>query len=210
MPRMFHFTAMKLSKPIKYLGIDLSLNRTGLIVLEVPSTDLSSKSPKITERVVIPGKGKNRLEGTLRWQYIRDAVREMLPGINYAGVEGYAIRALGSRKLQMAEIGGIVRMELYEKLGNYFEAPPTAVKSFVGIGNADKDEVMLNVKHWFGYDTEDNDLADAFILAQMTRVWSMLSAGLTPKFQLFQIETVKNCLIKPNKPKKVKSLQKST
>lgn len=84
-------------------------------------------------------------------------------------IEGYAFGGKFNNSLQY-ELGAVIRMRLYEDSTLFVEVPPTSLKKFVtGKGNAKKDLMLLNVYKRWEFDTEDDNEADAYGLAQFGR-----------------------------------------
>lgn len=164
----------------KIIGIDLALGKTGIAILDVPSYSPAQKCPKYALHLLDCGKGKKRMEDKARLFYIRDSIRDLLKtGVKFGAIEGYAFGSIGRAKSQLAEIGGIVRMELYEHLGQFWEIPPSQVKGFVGAGNAEKEDVYQNLKYWFQVDIQEDNLADAYIIAKIAQLASAKRIGAT-------------------------------
>lgn len=96
-------------------------------------------------------------------------------------IEGYA---MGSKtRPQMAgELGGHLRLLLWQAGIPYIIVPPTTLKKYVlGSGNAAKELMLKEVFKRWGYDTDSNDRADAYGLA---RVAAEFAAGnWTKKFE---------------------------
>ena len=65
------------------------------------------------------------------------------------------------------ELGAIIRLALFDSGVNWVEVPPKSLKKFVtGNGNAKKDLMLLGVYKMWDFDTEDDNEADAYALAQ--------------------------------------------
>lgn len=76
-------------------------------------------------------------------------------------LEGFAY-GRANQAHQMGGLGYIVRLELQRRGLRYIEVAPSALKKFVsGSGNAAKDVMLKNVYKRFGFDTSDNNIADA-------------------------------------------------
>ena len=88
-------------------------------------------------------------------------------------IEGYSLASPGRLALiRLGEIGGVVRLRLFEREISYVEVPPSSLKRFaVGAGNATK-EPMLRRAIELGarlHGSTNDDEADAFHLRRMGR-----------------------------------------
>lgn len=109
----------------------------------------------------------------------RYAMGELGPCI--VAIEGYA---MGSKtRPQMAgELGGHLRLLLWQAGIPYIIVPPTSLKKYVlGKGNAAKELMLKEVFRKWGYDTESNDRADAYALARIAAEFA--AGGWTKKFE---------------------------
>ena len=89
--------------------------------------------------------------------------------IDLVVIEGYSYMSTG-QTLYLAELGGIVKHELYKREKTVVEVPPSTLKKFVtGKGNAKKDQMMLAIYKRWGTEFDNNDAADAYALAQYGR-----------------------------------------
>lgn len=87
-------------------------------------------------------------------------------------VEGYSFGSKNARE-QMGELGGIIRVALYEAGWPYVLVPPTLLKQFcTGKGNAQKNEMMRAVFKRWQYEAVDDNDADAKALAELGRAWN--------------------------------------
>ena len=94
-------------------------------------------------------------------------------------VEDYATHGPGDPTIG-PELGAIVRLGLVSNPCLH-EVSATSLKKFAtGKGNATKDVVMLHVfKRWAFDCNDDNNLADAYVLARMVRAAYIGDADLT-------------------------------
>lgn len=144
--------------PHRTVGLDLSLTQTGMCLLK--------ECALVETELVRPGK----LRGTERLVYIEEVIEaklnEWLP-IDLICLEGYSY-ASAYQSHQIGELGGIIRKMLYENKFLCVEVAPQAVKKFAtGKGNSKKDEVMLQVYKRWGQEFNNDNLADAFVLAMI-------------------------------------------
>lgn len=143
-----------------YIGIDLSLTNTGIIVLnsEGHLVDQHSIKPK--------SKGDERLvEIKTQLHYYLSKYDEPFS----ICIEGYSY---GSKNrglpFQIGELGGVIKSSLFEKGLQYKLVPPTTMKKFItGKGNAKKEEIQSSIKQKWGIEFTDNNLADAYGLARV-------------------------------------------
>jgi Holliday junction resolvasome RuvABC endonuclease subunit len=133
------------------LGLDLSLTSTGTAINGA------------TGRVHFKERGYERLA------LIRDAILGIVlvhqPAIVVA--EGYSFGS-PQQAHYIGELGGVVRLALWEHGIPFAVVPPTCLKKFAtGKGNAKKDEVLAAAIRTFGFAGCQNDEADAWILREM-------------------------------------------
>lgn len=140
---------------INLLGLDLSLTSTGYSGGGVQGV-ISSKE-----------KGVVRLRGIS--QEIARLISEFK--IDVVIVEGYSFASRSGQAFSIGELGGVVRLCLYELGIPYVEVPPTCRAKFAtGRGNASKNEVISAVSARTGIVWENpgaDDRCDAWILEEM-------------------------------------------
>jgi len=84
-------------------------------------------------------------------------------------IEGYSYAGKFVNSIQY-ELGSVIRMMLHKNGTPFVEVPPTSLKKFVtGKGNSKKDLMLLGVYKRWDFDTEDDNEADAYGLAQFGR-----------------------------------------
>lgn len=152
-----------------YVGIDLSLTGTGLVVLRDDVTIytqklISTKPDKLIEERII---------------YIKDEINSIFKRIyDFGNATGYEIKSvyieglsMGSKGSKMFELAGLhffIRIFLSENGYNYKVIPPTTLKKFVtGKGNAQKNLMLLNVYKRWGVDLDNDNICDAYSLSRM-------------------------------------------
>lgn len=143
-------------KERKVLGLDLSLTGTGYCV--------SSTHGEYEIWNTISAKASIR--GPHRLFIIRSGIERLLDQYDPVLVclEGYADHAKG-RTFQLGELGGVVRLLLWERGIDYLEPKPTTVKKFLtDNGNAKKDLMILKAFQRFNREFSSNDECDAFAL----------------------------------------------
>jgi crossover junction endodeoxyribonuclease RuvC len=67
----------------------------------------------------------------------------------------------------IGELGGVIKLLLYDNSILFGLVQPTVLKKFVtGKGNSKKELMLLNVYKKFGFDTDNNNIADAYALGR--------------------------------------------
>lgn len=130
------------------IGIDASLTGTTIA------------TPAGIEKIVTRKTGPDRLA------YIRDRVLDIIDEFAPLVVflEGYAF-ARPNQAHQIGELGGVLRVALWQAGHNVVEVAPAArAKWATGKGNASKDAVVSAVSARLGRSFESNDHVDAFVL----------------------------------------------
>jgi len=149
-------------------GIDLSLVSTGVIVAEVnPDVNADTFRVIAEERIrTTPKKFPHPVE---RLWHIASRVLRVLReyGVEDVAIEGYAFSRANAHAHALGELGGTVRLLLWRAGIPFWNAGPTTLKKLVtGKGNAPKDVMLREVFRRWGYDTDCNDLADAYGLCR--------------------------------------------
>lgn len=135
------------------LSLDLSLVRSGFV------------RPEGTAGVIVPPKCADR--GMPRLRHIRNSVRDMLGGVELVVIEGYSFGSMNKREA-LGELGGVVRLMLFEARVRYIDVPPSSLKQYAtGKGNAAKELVLVEAVKRLGYTGSDNNVADAMWLRAM-------------------------------------------
>lgn len=168
------------------LGLDLSLTSTGYSVNEATGT------------ISIKNKGAARLS-IISNEVINICVANK---IDIVIIEGYSFASRNSQAHSIGELGGCVRMRLWEKGIPYIEIPPTSRAKFAtGKGNAGKTEVISAVSSKTGRIFSGggaDDECDAWVLEQMglTKInkskwtWTKEQLSALDKVDWAQIEKV--------------------
>ena len=137
------------------MGLDLSLTSTGISINE--------KTFIIT----------SKLKGAARLSEISTIILNscLEHQIRCVAIEGYSFASRNSQAHSIGELGGAVRMRLYENGIDYVEIPPTCRAKFAtGKGNASKGEVIsaVSAKTRLVFSgAGGNDECDAWVLEQM-------------------------------------------
>lgn len=150
-------------------GLDQSLNATGFVVLPLAGGDVPTY-----QTCVVPIVDKVELRGLPRFRYVRDTVSALVyeHKLTHVFMEGYGFGAKGAALFQLGGIGEILKLSLAEMGVTIIVVPPTVLKQFAtDRGNAKKEEMLLAVYMKWGFQTRDNNIADAYTLAQLGRAW---------------------------------------
>ena len=182
-----------MSKPL-ILGLDISIANTGYCigVDDIPfKTGLvQTKAKQYSEQKV--------LDDVHRVEFIFNELKQLISSrvngkpIDVIVLEGYAMSARNTSSLTtLCEIGGLVKNYLKSREIPFIIAPPTVVKKFAtSKGNCKKDVVMKEVYKRWNFDTDNDNIADAYVLMQIGRAhFHKLPA---PKFQE---DCLKKCVI---------------
>ncbi len=159
------------------LGIDLSLNATGLAMLSLDGMNTVSLESfgKKYKGVVLPDStvyqgclvvpdGPGTLE---RWESMLLPVLEYARHAHGVFIEGYSFASHMQYARALTEFGGIVRYHL-RKMGHLpIEIAPTSLKKYItGSGRADKSQMLASVRA-LGLPLSDHNMADAYGLAAL-------------------------------------------
>lgn len=153
-----------------YLGIDCSLNRTGLCAVDGDRKLLSAAA------VVPPKALRTRDSRGARLRFIYNTVvtwRAQVAEhgeISRAVLEGGAFRA-NSRLYELGEAAGVVRLALEEAGVTVITAAPSAIKqAFTGHGNATKEEMQAQAYAMTGIRLGPDE-SDAYAMALYAHMW---------------------------------------
>lgn len=195
-----------------FVGIDPSLSSTAVVII--------NKAGSLCFSEIITTKQT----GPARLCEIRERVKNILSEFNvfsgldgdicadlrglYVAIEHYAMGARYNREA-LGELGGVLRVMLFEKGFPYIEVPPVRLKQFAtNKAFAEKDHILLSVYKKWGIEFKTNDEADAFILAQMARAISLVKRRQEEKFGLkltaYEREVIEKILNPAKKEKKAK------
>ena len=136
------------------LALDLALTTTGYAFPSGPGT---FSPPTKADR------------GMARLAWIRDEVMTLAEGADLVVLEGYSFASRG-RQHATGELGGVVRLALWERAVPVVEVPPSSLKKYAtGRGNAPKDQVLAAAIRRLGFKGHDHNEADALWLRTMAR-----------------------------------------
>lgn len=133
----------------RVLGLDLSLTATGYAY---------------NEEVI--GVFKPKSNGMRRLAVIREAVIEWAHQVDIVVLEGYGFHS--QKAVALGELGGVIRLALHDRRIPFVDVAPAALKRFAtGKGNATKDATLAAAIRRFGFEGDDNNAADAWLLRAM-------------------------------------------
>lgn len=133
---------------------------------------IAAFDPSLTETGYARANGKRRetgtvtteLKGVARLQLIRDRVLELAARADLVILEGYAFAA-ANRAHQLGELGGVLRLALWEAGLPLVEIPPAKLKMYLaGKGNAKKEAMLAAAIRRLDYEGSNNNEADALAL----------------------------------------------
>jgi Holliday junction resolvasome RuvABC endonuclease subunit len=140
---------------MRVMGLDLSLTSTGVSI------------DGQTSVIAVKTRGAERLYDIS--SMVLERCNTM--GVQIVGVEGYSFASRNSQAHSIGELGGAVRMRLWERNIPYIEIPPTCRAKFAtGRGNASKGEVISAISAKTGLvfsGAGGNDECDAWVLEEM-------------------------------------------
>lgn len=114
--------------------------------------------------------------------------------IDIVVLEGYSFASRNSQAHSIGELGGCIRMKLWENSIPYVEIPPTSRAKFAtGRGNAGKTEVISSISAKTGLNFSGSgadDECDAWILEQMCKTYLGDSQYQWTKEQLSALEKI--------------------
>ena len=146
---------------MRIVALDLSLTATGVAV-----HDAEYVTGKVSTHTIKP-----TTRGFERIDRVRGEVLDFVADTDVVVIEGYAFMAkaqAGTREI--AELGGVIRMSLYDLGISWVDVPPASLKQYAtGKGNADKATVLVEAVKRLGYMGSDNNVADALWLLEMAR-----------------------------------------
>lgn len=167
---------IKRFKKDKFMGLDVSINGTGLVILDSELKIIyyahykykQSSNTYIIETSEgvesIPVKNNNKfLKASTVRDHVRLAIEKYTPKV---GIENYAYNGNGL-VFQIAEFTGVLKTLVYETVGklNLFDIK-TLKKKITGLGSANKLQVMMGLDREIGFSFgENDDLNDAYVVA---------------------------------------------
>jgi crossover junction endodeoxyribonuclease RuvC len=136
----------------RVLGLDLSLTATGWC----------AGSPLIEWGI----HDMKKLTGMERLAAIQTAVQEQARIADLIVLEDFAFGAKGQAVFESAGLGYLIRYWLWKNGHRFILVTPTQLKKFAcGRGNVNKEIVIREVFRRWGHVVDDNNQADAIVLA---------------------------------------------
>jgi len=169
-----------IKKLITSLGVDLSLTGTGLVILENGKSvyqDLIKSKPS----------GDKPIDEVKRIRKIVETIEltvgEYMPTI--AVIEGLAFMARNSTALvQLSALNYMTRAMLMDYHVPFIIVAPTSLKKFVtGNGAAKKDVMLIETFKRYGVSILDDNVCDAYGLAQVGLALQGGNSKVTTKLQ---------------------------
>jgi len=155
------------------IGIDPSLTSTGICVMD--------ENGQVLQSLALSSKHY----GVKRLDDFKDKVGEIFyPYRNkghelFIAIEGYSF-ASNTQGIALGELGGMMRLYMYELGIKYIEVPPTVVKKFAtGKGNSDKIAMAVALQKQYGLEYPTSDQTDAHFLGLIGLAYMGLTPGLT-------------------------------
>jgi hypothetical protein len=189
---------------VQYIGIDLSISSTGIVVLDGNTTE-----PLLAEAILSKKPDRGDLD---RFIDIAERISDKIGSVRVVGeialfvlMENMAFGAKG-QLTRLAELRGIVQYQLLKNLHIrvLYASIQTLKKYAAGRGaGKGKGPVMVGCYKSWGFETQCDDIADAYVLAQMAKeldyfIFNRKVNQELPKYRQECIETIR----KGNKIKK--------
>jgi len=189
------------------IGIDPSLTATGIVVLRDGEVELAEKTKdrpelgtikRVTDIRFRIGSIIDNLETKEEWDNKWQAPDLIV-------IEGFSYGSKGRSVFDIAYLGWRIREQL-EQLKEqdnvpWIEVPPTQLKKFAtGKGNTNKEIILQQVYKRWEYETDNNNIADAFVLAKIGEAYFKAKNETEQKLTDFQFEVIADLL--GDKPKK--------
>lgn len=177
-----------------YLGLDMSLTGTGLVIID--------DQYSILEKKVLHVEAKD----TERLLFIEEIFLKTLEPfkdtIKLAGIETPAFRAEG-HLFNIGELNGVLKLHLFKMGIKSIGISPLSAKKFIS-GSAKekiKGVLILDLFKNFGVELRDDNIADAYSMARIAHDYYNIFLEKKPKkidLKKYQIDVLNN-LVKTNK-----------
>ena len=139
------------------LGLDQSANHSGYSIFD------DGKLIKTGSILSSDKRGSCRLfHIKIELDYV---LNDWLPAI--CVMEGYSFGSLGRARSVLWELGGVIKLLMYERDVPLYTVAPTALKKYIcgsGCGFAPKEMVICEIYDQYDLQFEDDNEADAFVL----------------------------------------------
>lgn len=205
----------------KIMGIDLSLTGAGISIIEtktknVVHQELISTKKKTTKKhddqtrlAIFNSKMELQSEEYIpssvlvdmpRLVFIRNRVRNLIleHKPDFVVIEGYAMSGFGRGVSGLLEIGGIIRMTIFDLNVPYIQVPPLNAKAFIsGFSTASKEMIISSIYERYDLLIENDNIADSFALAMMyvefgEKIHEYLVKGGVDKLKELRVSEIRN------------------
>jgi len=147
---------------MNFIGLDLSLTGTGVVVIDTAGTIISQDLIKTNSKQDM----EERFDDILN--KIFDIIGKYPKEDIIIYMEGLSFGSSGQSMLELAGLHYIVRHMFWTHKYNFTVIPPSKIKKFItGKGSCKKELILLYVFKKFGVTIEENNIADAYCLAQL-------------------------------------------
>lgn len=163
------------------LALDLSATTWGW------AAHTGEPTPRVGQ-VELEGNGVRRMNAA-RGE-VRDLLRRFRPEV--VVVEGYSFGSKGQAVVTLGEVGGVVRLELFDQAVAWTElSPATRMKLATGKGQASKGAVLAEAVRRLQYQGHSEDEADALWLLEAVRqAYDLPGAVKLPQDHLAALDRV--------------------
>lgn len=177
---------------MRFVGIDPS-TKTGFVALDENGEVLRAK-----ELTGLGAKDPKRMV-TL----VDEIIAHIQPG-DFIVIEGFSFHSKGQGVSFQYGLGYAIRMALFRRKLQYYEATPAAVKKFAtGKGNTKKDEMVLPLFKQWGFEHPSDNVRDAYVIARIAMSLYLkkeVGSFMATKYQMEVIEAI----LEPKPKKKAK------
>lgn len=149
----------KNKKPLIIAGLDLSLTRSGFTILDENSKVLHQEFLNTKE-----------MRGMQRLLFIKQRVLQKLKQfeVSQVMIEGYSFGSKGRSIVSLGELGGVIRVAMFENGFSYIDCSPNSLKAYTaGNGQADKGMMQMAILTKYGINYEDDNVCDSYALCKM-------------------------------------------
>jgi len=170
----------------KFLGLDISYTDTGMVIIDQDDNILMQRPIKTD-----PAHFSNKFE---RIAYILTEIG--LPQITLGCIEDYHFGKNAQTSISLVELGFSIRKNFYANKIPFFTAVPSQIKKLAtGSGKSGEKAIILKevYKKW-GFDCNDNNVADAYAMAQLAKYVYSYDKNVKIKMTAKDLEVVKAIL----------------
>jgi crossover junction endodeoxyribonuclease RuvC len=166
---------------MRFVGIDPS-SKTGFVALD--------EAGEVLRRKELTGVGS---VDPKRIVTLIDEIITHLQPDDVICLEGYSFGSKGKGVSFQYELGGMIREWLFRRNHNYTIITPSQLKKFAtGKGNTPKDAMAVPIFKRWGFESNSNNVVDAYVLAQMARAITQSDCGqMDLDLPAFQLEVLK-------------------